>query len=119
MFRGIFGLPGGTGYDLITATILNRGSGCNPILGLGRLSWSVSSVIPYPASYIELEYDVGSGFTPFASNIDPALPYYDFDLSLEPGFSSLDLTDFQVSWIAGVIPVSGSPKLLVGPYGCL
>lgn len=117
MFRGILGSQVvGAGVTLLTATIENTGFSCDPSLGLGRLTWTKNG--NYPGSYIELAYDFGLGYVDYNINIDPELLIFLFDIAGEPGFVSLDSTNFRIRWTFVGVDLTGSPLYQSPTYPC-
>lgn len=117
MFKGLFSEYPQAGDQLITAYIRNSGFGCDPLIGSGRLFWL--AVGDLTGATIELYADFGSGYFVVATGIDPTDPYLDFVVGGDPGFTSLDSTNFRVDLKFGVLDLQGSPIFLTPNYACL
>lgn len=119
MFKGFFirAANAGSGDQLLTADIKNRGLGCDPLLGLGRLEWTTAGDLT--GATIELYADPdGLGYQTVQTGVDPTLGVSNFDVSGLTGFTSLDSTSFRINLIAATIDLQGSPKFDTPTYPC-
>ncbi len=118
MFRGLFGMAQGEESDqLLTMEVLNRGAGCDPLLGLIRVNWTTFGDVG--GAEIEVYADFGSGYSLVQGSITPTDETIDLDVSGMVGFASLDTTDFRVDLKNGGSDLAGSPKFATPPYSCV